>query len=473
MRPLVNQRLLHERQAARARARFSLVAPLGSTTPTDMRTTDTAEQFDLFSASGAASPLSDRQGGVDSANGGILTSPSPATATTPGTRTSATATRTTTTRATTTVAAPSAARYEGAFSSSDLVEAWLDCRRTKRNTPAARGFELDLEANLAALHAELLAGTYQPGRSICFVITRPKHREVWAADFRDRVVHHLLHRAIAPRFERSFIADSCACITGRGTHYAAERLEAKVRSITRNWTRPAWYLKCDIGSFFPSIDKRILAQLLAAKIQEPFWRDLAERILFHDPRPGVDLRGDSARLARIPATKSLFGRPAHLGLPIGNLPSQFGANVYLNELDQHIKHQLRARHYIRYVDDFVLLHEDPRQLSAWLRAIEAFLPERLAVRLNPAKTILQPVARGIDFVGHLLKPHCRRLRRRTLREALHRLERAPSERLYASANSYFGLARQAPASRRDRARIARVVLRRGLAVNHQFTKAYP
>lgn len=116
----------------------------------------------------------------------------------------------------------------------DLVAAYFDCRRTKRNKPSALAFEQQLEHNLTKLHDELVAGAYQPGPSICFVVTRPKPREVWAAAFRDRVVHHLLYRKIAPRFERAFIADSCACIPGRGTLYAARRLEAKVRSATQS-----------------------------------------------------------------------------------------------------------------------------------------------------------------------------------------------------------------------------------------------
>ena len=296
---------------------------------------------------------------------------------------------------------------------------------------------------------------------------------MWAANFADRVVHHLLYRAICPRIEATFIADSCACIKGRGTLYGARRLESKVRAITRNWTRPAFYLKCDLANFFPSIDKNILHARLAARISEPFWRDLAERILFHDPRPGVDVRGSEARLALIPPAKSLFGRAAHLGLPIGNLPSQFGANVYLDALDQHVKHTLRVRHYIRYVDDFILLHEHPRQLNAWRADIEAFLPRELGVRLNPAKTILQPIARGIDFVGQVIKPHRRTLRRRTFNDGLHRLAAMPDPDVWNAANSYLGLARQATHSHRDRARIANVVRRRGLAVDQRLTKAYP
>lgn len=127
----------------------------------------------------------------------------------------------------------------------ELVAAYFACRRTKRNSASALAFEQDLERNLVVLHEELRAGAYRPGPSICFVVTRPRPREVWAAGFRDRIVHHLLYRAIAPRFEAAFIADSCACIAGRGTLYAAQRLEHHVRGASHNWSRPAWYLKCD------------------------------------------------------------------------------------------------------------------------------------------------------------------------------------------------------------------------------------
>jgi retron-type reverse transcriptase len=382
------------------------------------------------------------------------------------------ATRTTTTRTTSSARAPSADRSDAAFSFEDLVAAYFDCRRTKRNSASALDFEQDLERNLGALHDELAAGTYRPGRSICFIITRPKPREVWAADFRDRVVHHLLYNRMAPRFEASFIADSCACIEGRGTLYAARRIEAKVRSITQNWSRPAWYLKCDIASFFVSIDKRILRDSLAARIDDPWWQWLADVVLFHDPRGNVEIQSGAAELARVPPHKSLFAQPAHLGLPIGNLSSQFFANVYLDALDQYVKHRLRALHYIRYVDDFILLHESPRQLNAWRAEIEAFLERELRIRINPTKTILQPVARGIDFVGHVIKPWRRTIRRRTVHEALSRVRTRDAGDLFHSANSYFGLLRQATHGHADRARLANLVRRCGLAVNHQLTKAY-
>ena len=357
-----------------------------------------------------------------------------------------------------------------AYSFEQLVAAYMDCRRNKRNSASALAFEQDLERNLWTLHEELAGGTWRPGRSICFVVTRPKPREVWAAQFRDRVVHHLLYNRIAPRFHASFIAGSCACIPGRGTLYAARRLEHDVRSITHNWSRPAWYLKCDLANFFVAIDKRVLREQLAARVTEPWWLDLADRILFHDPRGDVDLRCAPALLRLVPPHKSLFNARADTGLPIGNLSSQFFANVHLDALDQHVKHQLRGRRYVRYVDDFVLLHESPQWLNAALADIERFLPERLGAQLNPRKTILQPVDRGIDFVGHVIKPWRRTTRRRTLAAALHRLEHMPQADLHAAANSYFGLLRQASHSHADRARLAAAVLKRGRCVVRDLTK---
>jgi RNA-directed DNA polymerase len=379
--------------------------------------------------------------------------------------------RTTTTRTTSSASAPSADSTVGPYPFSELVQAYYDCRRTKRNSASALAFEMDLEQNLINLHDDLLAGTYRPGRSICFVVTRPKAREVWAAAFRDRVVHHLLYNRVAPRFYASFIADSCACIPGRGTLYAATRLEAKIRSASQNWSKPVFYLKCDLANFFVAIDKEVLRKQLAAKINEPWWLALAEQILMHDPREDYEVRSPAHLFNRVPQHKRLTAQPARLGLPIGNLSSQFFANVYLNALDQFAKHKLGAKHYVRYVDDFVFLHESPQQLNAWLAEVEAFLPS-LGAKLNPTKTILQPVDRGVDFVGHVIKPWRRTTRKRSLAQALKRTATAPAEDLRETANSYFGLLSQASHSEKDRAALARVVLKRGNTVNAALSKTY-
>jgi RNA-directed DNA polymerase len=358
------------------------------------------------------------------------------------------------------------------FTFGELSKAYFDCRRTKRNSASALAFEERLETNLRDLHDDLQAGSYQPGRSICFVITRPRPREVWAATFRDRIVHHLLHNRIAPRFYARFIADSCACIPGRGNLYAAKRLESKVRSITQNWTVPAFYLKLDIANFFVAIDKEVLLKLIAAGIPEPFWRKLTETILFHDPRLDFEYRGDVGLLARVPEHKRLTNQPSRLGLPIGNLSSQFFANIYLDVLDQFVKHELRCKHYIRYVDDFILLHKSPQWLNEAKARIETLLSERLSARINPRKTILQPVDRGIDFVGQVIKPHRRTLRRRTFNDAIDRVKHIPARNLFETANSYFGLLRQASHSHHDRAILANTLRDRGHSIKADITKTY-
>lgn len=393
----------------------------------------------------------------------------------PGSRTSTTATRITTTSTTTTELGQSANGYErhhADFSFGDLVQAYFDCREHKRNTASAVAFESILESGLFELYDELVTGTYKPGRSICFIVTRPKPREVWAADFRDRIVHHLLYNRYSQQVHASFIADSCACIPGRGTLYAARRLEGKIRSITENWSKPAHYLKMDLANFFVSIDKRILRSMLAERIVEPWWLALAETILMHDPREDFEFRGKPSELSRVPPHKRLGNQPAHLGLPIGNLSSQFFANIYLDALDQHVKHHIRARHYIRYVDDFLILHESPQWLNAAHQDISAFLPDRLHVQLNPRKTILQPVDRGVDFVGHVIKPWRRTTRRRTINDAMRRVATMPSADLFETANSYFGLLGQAGKSHTDRARLSNLLRHRGFTIKGDLTKTY-
>lgn len=383
-----------------------------------------------------------------------------------------TATRTTTIRTTIVESGRSADYTDVDLSVDELLCAYYDCRRRKRNTINALRFEANLEQNIMGLYRELMAGTYRPGTSICFVVARPKPREVWAADFRDRVVHHLLYNRIADRFHRSFIADSCACIPGRGTLYGAKRLEHKVRSITGNWSRSAYYLKLDMANFFVSIDKNVLRALLAQKIHEPWVMWLADTILFHDPREDVRIKSTPELLALIPSHKSLFNQASHKGLPIGNLSSQFFANVYMNPLDQYVKHHIGARHYVRYVDDMVLLHESPQWLNQASAKIGAFASDRLGMALNPRKTILQPVERGVDFVGQIIKPWRRVLRRKTFENALAAVSGKHGDDLVKSANSYFGLLRQSDRSHKARARLVRIALRKGHCVDGKFTKVF-
>jgi len=459
----VPHRLFHKGYGPMTARLNNLVLPLAQKA-TAMHSLETADSVQNASSAialliGASTNL--RQGDVDSKTqqSGL------------GIRTSKTVTRTTIIR-TTSFAPALSADHNNHFSIEDLTKAYFDCRKNKRNTESALAFEQNLERNLYNLYTDLKDGTYSPGKSICFVITRPKAREVWAADFRDRIVHHLFYNKISPRFYASFIADSCACIPGRGTLYACTRLESKIRSATQNWSKPCFYLKCDLANFFVAIDKNILHTLLANKISEAWWLQLADLILFHDPRQNFELRGNAEKINQVPSHKRLTNQPSHSGLPIGNLSSQFFANVYLNELDQFIKHRIGAKHYIRYVDDFILLHESAQWLNGALDEINTFLPMRLNAKLNHKKTILQPVDRGVDFVGQVIKPWNRYTRKRTVNEAISQINNASKNELFERANSYFGLIGQASSSHKDRAKIANTLRDKGMTVNFKLTKTY-
>ncbi len=354
----------------------------------------------------------------------------------------------------------------------ELFHAYYDCRKRKRNTHNALAFEKRLERNIMGLFDEMQSGSYYPGRSLCFVVTHPKPREIWAADFRDRIVHHLIYNRIAPRFYRAFSVESCACIPGRGTLYAVDRLTKHLRSATQDWALPRWVLQMDLANFFVSIDKQILDGLLVKRIPEEYTRHLTRLLLHHDPTQNVHVRSSDALMRTIPQHKSLFNAKGK-GLPIGNLTSQFFANVYLDPLDQYVKRTLRQSHYVRYVDDLVIVGSadqsgsDMHDLSIKL---DMFAKNVLGVRFHPRKTHLQQADQGIEFVGYIVRPHARHLRRRTLATAKQRLRHPAADTDRAqSLNSYLGLLRHANGwrKRQDLAHYASIT---GLRVNSALTK---
>jgi hypothetical protein len=290
------------------------------------------------------------------------------------------------------------------YSFEQLWRHYRQCRHNKRNTFNALAFEANAEANLLALQVELRAHSYKPGRSVCFITDGPKPREVFAADFRDRVVHHLLVSHQERVFEPRFIHDSYACRKGKGE--ASDRLMTFLRRVTANGQRPAWALKLDVASFFPSIDKQLLAGIIARHITHPELLWLTHVLLFHDPTTNYYFRshdrhapGPESPDYPIPPHKSLFGKGNEQGLPIGNLTSQFWGNVYLNELDQFIKRTLKCSYYVRYVDDMVLLATDRENLVEWFKAVQDFLRVQLKLSVRPEMTAPFLVKRGVDFVG--------------------------------------------------------------------------
>lgn len=306
----------------------------------------------------------------------------------------------------------------------NLYRAYLDCREHKRKTVNALKFELDLERNLKKLLDELKSGVYQPGRSICFIVTEPCPREIFAADFRDRAVHHLFVRELIAKAEKTFIYDSYACRENKGTHKAVKRAYDFTRRLTviarrseattrqsRSAGNELWYMKIDIKSFFMSIDKNILYNFVLDLIDKhkrcDAWKnemaDLAGIIIFHEPRKNYVRKGGSSLKDLIPPHKSLLNQPADKGLPIGNYSSQFFANLYLNKLDYFIKRYLGCKYYIRYVDDLLFMSECREQLKYCRDKIGEFLHQKLNLELNKNKTVIQPLAQGFDFLGYFIK----------------------------------------------------------------------
>ncbi|MBP7152814.1 MAG: RNA-directed DNA polymerase [Tissierellia bacterium] len=262
-----------------------------------------------------------------------------------------------------------------------------------------------MENNLYNLYTELKNETYRPGRSICFVVTYPKLREIFAADFKDRIVHHLLVARLEPYYEKRFIYDSYACRKDKGAHKAVLRL----RKFSR---QNKYYLQIDVKNFFTSIDKNTLYSIFLKGKFNKETRSLLKKMIFHDPTSNYYLKGDGNLFSKIPPCKSLFYTPKNRGLPIGNLTSQFFANVYLNEVDQYIKRTLKVKHYIRYVDDMILLSDDKNQLLKWRDEINGFLSEKLKLSLHPGKDRIGAVENGIDFLGYIVRPNYILSRRR-------------------------------------------------------------
>lgn len=328
------------------------------------------------------------------------------------------------------------------------MKCYYECRKRKRYTVNALKFELNFENELLKLQRELTDHTYRPGKSICFVVTKPKLREIFAADFRDRIVHHILVGYLEPIFEKKFISQSYACRKGKGAHKTIEDLKRYIRKATTGNIKQAHYLQVDIQSFFVSLKKDILFDLVKRQVKNPEILWLAETIIFHNPTQDYYQKGQMSLFDLIPDHKSLFKVPQNQGLPIGNLTSQFFANVYLDELDQFAKHRLKIKYYLRYVDDIVILSQDKQQLKFWRDEIDKFLRDKLKLRLHPKKQILQVVDKGVDFVGFVVRPDYVLARRRivkSLKEKLRNfnnnkgeLTQEKANKVLSAVNSYYG-----------------------------------
>ena len=277
----------------------------------------------------------------------------------------------------------------------NLMIAWRKARKNKTLNDNIIDFEKELIENLIALHYELRNKTYKPRQLVNFILRDPKARKISKSDFRDRIIHHALINVVGNIFEKTFIYDSCANQVNKGTLFALKRFDYFKRKVTKNYSIGAFCLKSDIKHYFQEIDHEILFSIIKRKIadQDVLW--LIQQILNNN----VVVRGGGERPK---------------GMPLGNYTSQFFANVYLNELDYFVKHTLKVKYYVRYVDDFVILHHSAKQLQICKERINNFIKENLRISLHPQKSHIIPLSRGVDFVGFRNYNYHKLLRKRNI-----------------------------------------------------------
>lgn len=343
----------------------------------------------------------------------------------------------------------------------DLYYAYKCARKHKRNRSYQLKFEFNLEENLIELRNELISGTYRPYPSSCFIIHDPKMREVFAANFRDRIVHHLFYNYTHRLFERSFIYDSYSCIKKRGTHFGISRLRHHILSVSKGFSRPCYVLKIDIKGYFMSINRtKLLEQCRAilhkmkhrqSEIKGKTWGMLLDysfidyllvSIINSNPIEGCNVIGKMEDWNNLPSNKSLFCAHENCGLPIGNLSSQLFSNIYMNQFDQYVKRVLKCKHYGRYVDDSYIVHENKIVLRKLIPVISQFLQEQLELYVNPDKIRICNAKWGVDFLGAYIKPFRTYVSTNSLRRIKRNLKLLPNsnvEKIHSSINSYLGV----------------------------------
>ena len=292
------------------------------------------------------------------------------------------------------------------------MKAWEEFLRGKSKKADVQAFSVRLFDSIFSLHRDLVNKTYAHGGYYAFKVSDPKPRHIHKAPVRDRLLHHAIYRVLYPFFDKKFIADSFSCRNGKGSHRALRRFHEFVRIVGKNNTRQCWILKCDIRKFFATIDHEVLIALLKKDLPDADVAWLCKNII-----------------------RSFENMPGK-GLPLGNLTSQLFANVYLNELDQFVKHTLHAKHYIRYADDFVFFSHKKIDLENWLGKIKTFLSERLLLSLHKDKVFIKTIGAGVDFLGWVHFPDHRVLRTATKKRMI---RRALSHNTDATIDSYCGL----------------------------------
>jgi len=310
----------------------------------------------------------------------------------------------------------------------EVLSAYYDCRKNKRNTSQQIRFEFNLESNLYELYEELKNRTYKPSSHIYFIITKPKPREVWAANFRDRIVHHVLYNR-TKFIEKDYIKNTYACLINKGTLNCAYDVQKALRQL---WPEKDNYrfIHVDIANFFVSIDKNILKSFLLPLLEDDLSNYLANIFINQNPTENYYYKGESSLRKLIISRKTLFNK--NTGLPIGNLTSQMFANLYLNNFDHYC--QSLTPYYFRYMDDLLFLIPKSIIISEFLSLLNNQL-NHLNLKLNDYKTKHNRLTVGINFVGYIIKPFSIYIRNSTK----HRAKKAINN---TSINSYFGLLRK-------------------------------
>lgn len=343
---------------------------------------------------------------------------------------------------------------------SEVIAAYFDCRRNKRNTANQLRFEMNYESECIKLWEDIESRSYEPRRSIAFVVEKPVKREIFAADFRDRVVHHIIARHLYPHMERQFHADSYATQKGKGTLYGIKRVERHLRDCSEWYTRDCYIMKTDIQGFFMSISKQRLYDSTMAFTRKHYSGQMLDdleylirKTIFNRPEKNCILKVPRSRWEGLPANKSLFGTDGTRGLPIGNLTSQLMALLFLDPLDHLVTEQWGVKYYGRYVDDMVMIHPSREYLTEVREKMRSWLKAR-ELTLHPKKMYLQHCSKGVLFVGGMIKPGRKYISRRTVRNLMQKIHtineemaqegEIPQYRLMSirsTVNSYFGTMR--------------------------------